>query len=615
MIPQNFTQDTQRLGVIVNDGSEDKNLSVSLKGTKWQPGTTVTYVISTSSINTLKVATVTYPTTWNTASTELTTIKSGYSNETSDALGIYAIDVNGDVVLDNAQLTKTANGWTTAALFVPGLTYFAYYPYNADGLAHSGTKNNAVVTEAKDFFAQGITAWTPATDQSDAAKLNAQDLQVGIGTVTSASTLSFTMTHAMGLVKVLLGSETFTTANVKYTAGGSSSGDPYTRNNQTVVIKAAKTLTGSSSPYWNGDAFYYVVNGSKTFASAANIHNEWTAAVEASLNSGEYKVYTAFPKDNTATYTYQGRYYPCTKQAETFTVPEDGVYKIECWGAQGGNIVATGHDCPSGGGGGFVSGYISLKGNTNLYVYVGEAGINNSTTRSFNGGGRCAAADNACASGGGATDVRLVSGNWYDFNSLLSRIIVAGGGAGSERSNPAGAAGGLNSTASLGTGVATQTGGYRLGYGEDADMGATASGAGGGYWGGLTSGIAGNIADMHATLESSGGSSFIAGHDGCIAIASATTGTRNILSNLNYQVATTEEYDIVTPSTGSVVTVNNTAYQFTNTLMIDGRGYRWINYRLNTVVGMESPSGANETGHAGNGYCRITLPIPVPVEP
>ncbi|MFR6022531.1 MAG: glycine rich domain-containing protein [Clostridia bacterium] len=30
--------------------------------------------------------------------------------------------------------------------------------------------------------------------------------------------------------------------------------------------------------------------------------------------------------------------------------------------------------------------------------------------------------------GGGATDIRLVSGEWNDFESLKSRIMVAGGG-------------------------------------------------------------------------------------------------------------------------------------------------------------------------------------------
>ena len=32
--------------------------------------------------------------------------------------------------------------------------------------------------------------------------------------------------------------------------------------------------------------------------------------------------------------------------------------------------------------------------------------------------------------GGGATDIRLISGNWDSFESLKSRIMVAGGSSG-----------------------------------------------------------------------------------------------------------------------------------------------------------------------------------------
>ena len=240
-------------------------------------------------------------------------------------------------------------------------------------------------------------------------------------------------------------------------------------------------------------------------------------------------------------------------------------------------------------------------------MYVGKAGSVNEASRTFNGGGRCAATDGGCASGGGATDIRLKSGNWYDFNSLLSRIMVAGGGAGAERTNPAGAAGGLSSYTSTGGGNATQSSGYRLGYGEDADLGATASGGGGGYWGGLTSNRPGNY--NGSTLSSAGGSSFIAGHNGCLAILSAKNGTRTILSNQNVALSTTETYDIVTMKSGtnaSVVTYNNTDYSFTNTSMVDGRGYTWTTAR-GGLTNQTKPSGGTETGHTGDGYARITL--------
>ena len=127
-----------------------------------------------------------------------------------------------------------------------------------------------------------------------------------------------------------------------------------------------------------------------------------------------------------------------------------------------------------------------ISKNKIFYVYVGEQGYLNGMTRTFNGGGAAAAPDNGCASAGGATDIRLVSGgaDWAKSNSIQTRIMVAGGGAGSEREYVAGVGGGLLSYSSNGVSanMASQTNGYRLGYGENADLSFTASGAGGGYW-------------------------------------------------------------------------------------------------------------------------------------
>ena len=105
-----------------------------------------------------------------------------------------------------------------------------------------------------------------------------------------------------------------------------------------------------------------------------------------------------------------------------------GLYKIECWGADGGHEKAP----PSKGA--YVSGYIALNSQRTFYLYVSEQGFpRQNETKSFNGGGKCADNSNGestASSGGGASDVRLKGGNWDDFESLKSRIIVAGGGGG-----------------------------------------------------------------------------------------------------------------------------------------------------------------------------------------
>ncbi|EGT4785137.1 hypothetical protein DD076_09365 [Clostridioides difficile] len=112
-----------------------------------------------------------------------------------------------------------------------------------------------------------------------------------------------------------------------------------------------------------------------------------------------------------------------------------GKYKLECWGARGG---ATGTPHEEGfyyGKGGYCSGELTLRKKTALYVYVGFDGKKGSQ---FNGAGYCGS-----ATGGGATDIRLVDGNWDNPQGLLSRIIVAGGGGGTRDRYTAGSGGGL----------------------------------------------------------------------------------------------------------------------------------------------------------------------------
>ena len=186
----------------------------------------------------------------------------------------------------------------------------------------------------------------------------------------------------------------------------------------------------------------------------------------------------------------------------------------------------------------------------------------------------------ACVNGGGATDVRVNSSiNWYDFSSLLSRIMIAGGGGGAYYSGTGGAGGGLNGydgqgsnsnvTDKIGVG-GTQTSTI---FGV-ASVNSTTIG-GGGYYGG-EGGYAANAG---------GGSSFISGHEGCDAIKEEST-ENNIIH------------------TGQ--SVHYSGMHFTDTVMIDGEGYKWTTEK-GEYTGMPSHDGAGTMkGNAGNGYARIT---------
>lgn len=124
-----------------------------------------------------------------------------------------------------------------------------------------------------------------------------------------------------------------------------------------------------------------------------------------------------------------------TGAVQEFTVPKTGKYKLEVWGAQGGDSATP----SKGGKGGYAKGTVSLTQGTKLYVYVGGEGLSkyvssNSFSQAlsggFNGGGNITGISTGSsgkyyATGGGASDVRIKE------DSLYSRVIVAGGGGGS----------------------------------------------------------------------------------------------------------------------------------------------------------------------------------------
>jgi hypothetical protein len=164
--------------------------------------------------------------------------------------------------------------------------------------------------------------------------------------------------------------------------------------------------------------------------------------------------------------------YSMTGNYQTFTAALTGKYKIELWGAQGEvSSVATGF-------GAYTSGEIELDKGQVLYVYVGASGTNGG----YNGGG----GSYSSRSGGGATDVRLVSGVWNDTTSLRSRIMVAGGGGGHSGYNATStgaSAGGLTGY----TGTNHPSVGYR-GYGGSQTAGGSGSKQSGGFGYGGTNG-------------------------------------------------------------------------------------------------------------------------------
>lgn len=141
-----------------------------------------------------------------------------------------------------------------------------------------------------------------------------------------------------------------------------------------------------------------------------------------------------------------------TGSVQQVTLPK-GKYKLQCWGAQGGNV--SGSYTATGSKGGYSEGVLTLTEPTTIYVFVGGQGTSSSTSSTsgtayggWNGGGASVRYSSYNSSningisyprpGGGATDMCLVTSTMnYSSGrtvrssaSLLSRFIVAGGGAG-----------------------------------------------------------------------------------------------------------------------------------------------------------------------------------------
>lgn len=277
----------------------------------------------------------------------------------------------------------------------------------------------------------------------------------------------------------------------------------------------------------------------------------------------------------------------------------EGKYKLEVWGAKGGNGGGThpGSVQPGNGGlGGYSTGCINLNKNERLYVYVGGEGQTarmrdgETTNGSFpDGGGTKTGLYSGYTSvpgtGGGSTSIRV------SVDSLYSRVIVAGGGGGAGgdccNTDHGGFGGGLNggsccycgSLKSQGSG--TQTGSScGLGNGSNGDPGTFGLGATGRYIKGHCSGGGGGGGWY------GGGSG---GHGGGIHCSSGGGGSGWIFIESNFNTWKSND-----SSNGGQFILNN-SYYLTDATTLAG------NEQFPTPTG-----NGKEIGHSGNGFAKIT---------
>ena len=305
------------------------------------------------------------------------------------------------------------------------------------------------------------------------------------------------------------------------------------------------------------------------------------------------------------TFTYTGN-------AQEYTVLRDGYYYVELGGAQGGASYQEDNELYEGGKGSITSGYINLKEGEKLYIYVGGAGkrcvCSSSKTccgenGGYNGGGKSlqyTGGNTYYGSGGGATDVRLVGGTWNDTKSLISRIMVAGGGAGSSNymgtassgySYNGGAGGYLygsqgyytrsdrsyTCTGGSQTAGGTGTSGTDSGFGVGAIVSSKyGPGGGGGYYGGGTS-----------ETYSCGGSSYISGYAGVNSVKNSTT-----ITHTNATMHYSNKYFL-----NGKIKEDQTKKDGYAKIIYIGRKPKKVNTKLNNVRYIKDCSGYNSSNN------------------
>ena len=375
MIPQTLGDGAK---VTINITPTDKSavdLTFDLKDTQWVAGNHVTYLLSTTKIIKLNMGSVTYPH-WQTAEGSAFTpekLKSSYAS--GDALGMYIVDKNHKVVKANVQLTTTdGKNWnfSSSQKFNGSLSYdyFLYYPYQADGLAGAPKEGDAVSVNsgtnqisASDFFSGAISEWGKrfdtssgnTIDQSDIAKMNSFDLQIGkaddLGE--SGTTINFrSMTHAMGLAEIVLGKTRFTDC-ICYLEGY----EGYPTWKGTTTSYASSSIKNHTM-YGIADHRYVsiVKPGENSFISTT-VKDAWKEEVKLSPAANEAKSGTAYSSIN-----------PTTPHAYTLAVG-DIYYSDGAISHQEDDPISTSERIPIG-----IVGYTTMNGDGNYWTEKGVSG-------------------------------------------------------------------------------------------------------------------------------------------------------------------------------------------------------------------------------------------------
>ena len=397
------------------------------------------------------------------------------------------------------------------------------------------TVSSPTITLATTSYTYDGSAKKPTVSsvKDGSTTIPASEYTVGYSNNTNAGTATVTITDKSGGNYTVSGKTTFTIKAKALTSTEFKYATTTIDKDYVWQLKGYKnTLTmpsGCTVTYTSSNTGVATVSSSGALTPAGTVGTYTTITAKATGNYSGSATYKIKAASKVLTYAYTGK-------AQTAKVGA-GKYTIECWGAQGGAGVNDGGAGTGGAGGkgGYAKGTITLTATTTFYVYVGGKGTDGANKKDVNGGWNGGAKgiwdqndDDSGGGGGGATDIRITYGDWNNFTSLASRIMVAGGGGGGARQFAGGGGGGTSGSTGAGTAdnkttPGTQTSGYKFGWGQDGSHFASnicMGGGGGGYYGAKAR-TSGTVTTGH--IGGSGGSGFVSGMSGCNAITSGST--------------------------------------------------------------------------------------------
>lgn len=308
---------------------------------------------------------------------------------------------------------------------------------------------------------------------------------------------------------------------------------------------------------------------------------------------------TYIPRTQVVDYSYTG-------YAQSFTASVSGYYKLEAWGAQGGDTSKNGKMVAMlGGRGGYSYGTVYLREGQTIYLAVGGAGgelfqkpSGTTLPGGFNGGSQALAdaTSNTQGSGGGATHFALsLRGNGVlsDYESKKKDVLlVAGGGGGAYSSS------GIQYYSAGGNGGGENGGDAIIYYTRSSALnGQTYNGTTYSYYQGLTIPGGGQTAKQNDGI-------YVYGTFGQGAIPNGN-------SPRDYVHSGTDS------GAGGGWYGGARLCSYTRSGMAGGGGsghcsdlYLVSDYGYATIGGdnvFAAPDGTDEYGHSGDGYARVTL--------